>query len=108
MRGRAGACADPGVLGPAPAGPRRSAQNPRRQNILVTCNDPRTMPELSTLVALFVAAVIGAVGGLFLLRSGMGGLTLMDRMYGAPNPGKLRPLAERGGSAPAADDAARR
>jgi hypothetical protein len=63
------------------------------------------MPELSTLVALLVAAVIGAVGGLFLLRSGMGGLTLMDRLYGAPNPGKLRPLPERSGPAPGAGDA---
>jgi hypothetical protein len=53
------------------------------------------MPELSTLIALLVAAVVGAVGGLLLLRSGMGGLKQLDRMYGAPNPGVLRKREDR-------------
>jgi hypothetical protein len=55
------------------------------------------MPELSTLAALAVAAVLAAVGGLLLLRSGLGGLNLLDRMYGAPNPGVLRRRDERTG-----------
>jgi hypothetical protein len=53
------------------------------------------MPEFSTLVALIVAAAMGAVGGLLLLRSGLGGLSLLDRMYGAPNPGVLRKPQDR-------------
>lgn len=53
------------------------------------------MPETSTIVALAIAAVLGAAGGVFLLLSGSRGLVLLDRMYGAPNPGVLRPLADR-------------
>ena len=53
------------------------------------------MPELSTLIVLAIAGAIGAAGGVLLLLSGSRGMVMLDRMYGAPLPGKLRPLQDR-------------
>ena len=53
------------------------------------------MIEPSTAVFLVFIAVIGGVGGIFLLMSLQGGSTLFDRLYGGEVPGKLRPAAER-------------
>jgi hypothetical protein len=53
------------------------------------------MLETSTIVALVIAAVVGAAGGVFLLLSGSRGMVFMDKLYGPPWPGKLRPKKDR-------------
>lgn len=48
-----------------------------------------------TPLILALCAMLSALAGLLLMHSGLQGLACIDRLYGAPMPGRLRPEAER-------------
>lgn len=55
------------------------------------------MSASCTPLVLALCAVLSAMGGLLLMHSGQRGMIYIDRLYGAPMPGRLRPAADRQG-----------
>lgn len=61
------------------------------------CSENLPMSASCTPLVFALCAVLSAMGGLLLMHSGQRGMTYIDRLYGAPMPGRLRPAADRQG-----------